>query len=203
MFPLLTGLIIGFAIAAPVGPIGLLCIRRSIADGRRAGFVSGLGAATADAIYGATAALGLTAVTNWLLEYRAWLQVGGGLFLVYLGIATLRSRPPTEAARAASTAKLSAAFGSTLVLTLANPLTILSFLAIFAGAGVAVERGVLPPGLMVLGVFLGSAAWWLILSGIAGWCGARLERGGLRIVNVIAGAVLLAFGAWQLGAAMG
>jgi threonine/homoserine/homoserine lactone efflux protein len=200
MFPFLKGLLIGFSIAAPVGPIGLLCIRRSIADGRRAGFVSGLGAATADGIYGAIAALGLTAIMNVLLAYRTWLQLGGGAFLVFLGIATLQSRPATEAAGATCSPSLGSAFVSTMVLTLANPMTILSFLAIFAGAGVDVGRGILPPILMMLGVFLGSAAWWLILSMIAGWFGARLERGGLRIVNALAGMLLLAFGAWQLSA---
>jgi threonine/homoserine/homoserine lactone efflux protein len=200
MFPFLKGLLIGFSIAAPVGPIGLR-IRRSIAEGRRAGFVSGLGAATADGIYGAIAALGLTAIMNLLLAYRIWLQLGGGAFLAYLGIATLRSRPATELGETKLSPKLGSAFGSTLLLTLANPMTILSFLAIFAGAGVDVGRGILPPALMVLGVFLGSAAWWLILSAIAAAIGARLKWEGLRIVNALAGAVLLAFGAWQLGAA--
>ncbi|HUR57981.1 MAG TPA: LysE family transporter [Opitutaceae bacterium] len=204
MSPLLKGLLLGFSIAAPVGPIGLLCIRRSIVDGRRAGFVSGLGAATADGIYGAIAALGLTAMMNLLFAYRAWLQVGGGAFLVYLGIATLRSRPDVVGQRVRSRSEggselPTCAFASTFFLTLANPMTILSFLAIFAGAGVEVGRGILPPVLMVLGVFLGSAAWWLILSTIAGCLGTRLEQGGLRIVNLVAGLVLLAAGLWQLG----
>src|SRR5437868_1618115 len=126
MSPFLQGLVIGFSIAAPVGPIGLLCIRRSVAHGRAAGFVSGLGAATADALYGVVAALGLTAVTTALLAHRAWLQLGGGIFLVGLGIATFRSRPPTSAAREAETARLPAAYASTLALTLTNPMTILS-----------------------------------------------------------------------------
>ena len=205
MPPLLKGLIIGFSIAAPVGPIGLLCIRRSLADGRAAGFVSGLGAATADALFGIVAALGLTAVTNLLLAQQFWLRLGGGVFLVYLGIATLRA--PGEANRAeapprgAKAGNLLGAYGSTLALTLANPMTILSFLGIFVGLGVgAADGGAFAAGWLVSGVFLGSAAWWLSLSAAAGWLGRRLEPGGLRAVNFASGLIIAAFGAWQLAA---
>lgn len=195
----LQGLVIGFSIAAPVGPIGLLCIRRSLADGRLAGLVSGLGAATADALYGVVAALGLTAVTALLLEHRALLQLGGGLFLVYLGLATLRPRPSVVVAPAASARNLPAAYLSTLTLTLANPLTILSFLGIFAGLGVgAVGPTALSAFALVAGVFLGSATWWLLLSFTAATLGARLRTGGLRALNVVSGLILAAFGIWQL-----
>ena len=195
----LQGLLIGFSIAAPVGPIGLLCIRQSLAHGRWLGFVSGLGAATADALYGAVAAAGLTAATQALLAHRDWLQLGGGAFLVYLGIATARSRPPGEPGRAPGRPGPAAAFASALGLTLTNPMTILSFAGIFAGLGagrLAAGRG--QAALLVLGVFLGSAAWWLLLSSAAGWLGRRLARGGLRFVNLASGAVIIAFGAWQL-----
>jgi threonine/homoserine/homoserine lactone efflux protein len=199
MWPLLQGLVIGFSIAAPVGPIGLLCIRRSVTDGKLAGFVSGLGAATADAIYGVVAVLGLTALTTALLEYRSWLQLGGGAFLLYLGGVTLRARSPVTAAPAARARNLARAYASTLALTLANPMTVLSFLGIFAGLGMgAATTGAGASGLLVLGVFIGSAAWWLVLSGTAGWLGKKLERGGLRIVNVGSGLVLAVFGLWQL-----
>ena len=212
MSPLLKGLIIGFSIAAPVGPIGLLCIRRSLADGRLAGFISGLGAATADAIYGVVAALGLTAITSALVAQRAWLQFGGGVFLIYLGIATLRERPGGAGRTGppppgAKTENLPAAYVSTLALTLTNPMTILSFLAIFAGlgpgagaAGALAAGGFdgLTAGWLVLGVFLGSAAWWLLLCSAAGWLGQRLEYGGLRVVNIASGLVIAGFGAWQL-----
>ncbi|MSU23342.1 MAG: LysE family translocator [Opitutus sp.] len=206
MSPLVQGLVIGFSIAAPVGPIGLLCLRRSLADGRLAGFVSGLGAATADALYGAVAALGLTAITRVLLDHRALLQLGGGVFLLYLGLATLRAKPG-DAGRAetplceAKAGKLSAAYFSLVGLTLANPLTILSFVGIFAGLGVgATAGGGWPAFRLVLGVFLGSAAWWLLLSSAAGWLGRQLAHGGLRTINFASGLVIAGFGAWQLAA---
>lgn len=201
MLPFLKGLIIGFSIAAPVGPIGVLCIRRSLSAGRLTGFVSGLGAATADALYGVVAALGLTAVTNLLLEQQHWLRLGGGLFLLYLGVATLRAPPPANEARARGAENRWAAYASTFGLTLTNPMTIISFVGIFAGIGVGgSSNGAGAACLLVAGVFLGSAAWWLVLSTTAGWLGARLQHGGLRVVNLVSGVVIAGFGAWQLGA---
>ncbi len=199
MSPLLTGLVIGFSIAVPVGPIGLLCIRRAITQGRVAGFASGLGAATSDAAFGLIAALGLTAIASALLEHRTWLQLIGGLFLVWLGISTLRSRPPAGTTNAPASRNLAAAYGSTFVLTLTNPMTILSFLGIFAGAGLGVTKpGAMAGAMMVVGVFLGSAAWWLILSSLASWLGGRLETRGLRALNTISGLVIAGFGLVQL-----
>ena len=160
----LQGIIIGFAIAAPVGPIGVLCIRRTLAEGRASGFVSGLGAATADAVYGAIAAFGLTLITDFLLGGASWLRLVGGAFLLYLGVKTFLARPAERAAEARGGGLLGA-YASTFFLTLTNPTTILSFAAIFAGLGVAGADNALSAALLVLGVFLGSAAWWLILSG--------------------------------------
>jgi len=191
---LFKGIIIGFAIAAPVGPIGVLCIRRTLAEGRTSGFVSGLGAATADAIYGSVAALGLTFVANLLTSGEMWLRLVGGAFLVFLGVRTFLARPVE---RAASTGKngLPGAYASTLFLTLTNPTTILSFAAIFAGLGAGSAGGDVPSAmLLVLGVFLGSAFWWLVLSGITGLFRARLSARGLRWVNRISGTVLATFG---------
>jgi threonine/homoserine/homoserine lactone efflux protein len=199
MLPFLKGLIIGFSVAAPVGPIGLLCIRRSLSAGRLVGFVSGLGAATADALCGIVAALGLTAVTNILLQQQHWLRLGGGVFLLCLGVATLRAAPPATDARAGVAKNLWGDYASTLVLTLMNPVTIIAFVGIFAGLGIgATAGGVWPACVLVAGVFLGSTLWWLILSTAASWLGARLQSGGLRIVNVVSGAIIAAFGAWQL-----
>ncbi len=199
MSAFLQGLLIGFSIAAPVGPIGLLCIRRSLTAGRLAGLVSGLGAATADALYGIVAALGLTAVTTLLLAYQRPLQFVGGLFLVYLGIAIMRSTPATAASGTPPTATLSAAYFSTLVLTLANPVTVLSFLGLFAGLGLLGNAHAPSAAFaLVLGVFLGSAAWWLLLSTSAAALGARLQSGGLRLLNLASGALIAAFGLWQL-----
>jgi threonine/homoserine/homoserine lactone efflux protein len=128
------GLVIGFSIAAPVGPIGLLCIRRSLADGTRAGLVTGLGAATADALYGCIAGFGLTAVSGFMVRQRVWLGLFGGAFLCYLGYRTMASKVADQPAENRAVRMLPA-YGSTLVLTLSNPLTILSFAAVFAGLG--------------------------------------------------------------------
>ncbi len=191
---LLRGIIIGFAVAAPVGPIGVLCIRRTLTDGRAAGLVSGLGAATADALYGCIAGFGLVFISDFLISQGTWLRLIGGAFLLYLGMRTFLARP-AEGAVSAQGDGLAAAYASTFFLTLTNPLTILSFAAIFAGLGVGSARGnYISAATLVLGVFLGSALWWLILSGATGLFRDRFSLGGLRWVNRISGAVIAGFG---------
>jgi threonine/homoserine/homoserine lactone efflux protein len=193
------GLLIGFAIAAPVGAIGVLCIRRTLAYGRLTGFVSGLGAATADALYGAVAALGLTSLSAALIAHQDSVRLVGGLFLCYLGVRTALAAPATAGA-AGERRGLLAAYGSTLALTLTNPSTILSFAAVFAGLGLADaagDRGA--AGLLVLGVFLGSAFWWLLLSGGVGLFRQALTPERLRWVNRISGVLLIGFGLLALG----
>ncbi|HEX9370073.1 MAG TPA: LysE family transporter [Roseiflexaceae bacterium] len=138
---LLRGLVVGFSIAAPVGPIGVLCIRRTLADGQVAGFVSGLGAATADAIYGSIAGFGLTFISGILVSQQGWLRLIGGLFLCYLGVKTLLARPAERPASAGGVG-LVGAYASTFFLTLTNPLTIFAFLGVFAGLGLANAAGV-------------------------------------------------------------
>jgi len=191
----LRGLAIGFGIAAPVGPIGILCIRRTLADGRAVGFAAGLGAATADALYGAVAAFGLTLVSSALVGQRIWLQAMGGLFLCYLGVRTWMAPPASAAETPGQGRSLLSAWASTFALTLTNPTTILSFVAIFAGLGLgAGAGGYRPAALMVLGVFLGSALWWLLLSTGVGFFRSALTRQGLRWVNRFAAAIITAFG---------
>jgi threonine/homoserine/homoserine lactone efflux protein len=199
----LRGLAIGFSIAAPVGPIGILCIRRTLAEGRASGFLSGLGAATADALYGCVAGFGLTVVSAFLVDQRAWVQLIGGVFLLALGVRTLRSKPAERAAQASAGRGLAGSYLSTLLLTLTNPMTIISFAGIFAALGVAETGGSLAAAAwLVAGVFLGSAAWWLLLSGGVGLMRERLASGALLWVNRASGAVLVVFGAiavWQSG----
>ena len=191
---LIEGMIIGFSIAAPVGPIGVLCVRRTLAKGRLFGFVSGLGAATADAVYGCVAALGLTFISNVLISQQQWTRLAGGLFLCWLGVRTFTAEPADGDASPTEN-RLAGAFGSTFVLTLTNPMTILAFGAIFAGLGVASTGGdYVSSGLLVLGVFLGSALWWLTLSGTVGVVRSKLDRRALRWVNRIAGIVIGGFG---------
>src|SRR5215468_7091379 len=131
----LKGLALGFSIAAPVGPIGLLCIRRTLSGGWRVGLATGMGAATADMVYGLVAAAGLTAVTELLVSARQPLQFAGGAALMLLGLTFLRADAPGERAGAADPTGLAAAYASTFVLTLTNPATILSFVAVMAGLG--------------------------------------------------------------------
>lgn len=201
---LLKGVIIGLSIAAPVGPIGVLCIRRTLAEGRRAGLVSGLGAATADAIYGCIAAFGLTFISGFLVSQQTWLRLIGGLFLCDLGARALLTRP-AERPAAASGVGLGGVYASTFILTLTNPMTILSFAAVFAGLGLANTGGDYVSALLLVGgVFLGSASWWLLLSGGVSLFRDRFGTAGLTWVNRVSGLVIIAFGVVALaGVAFG
>ncbi len=191
---LLRGFIIGFSIAAPVGPIGVLCIRRTLAEGRASGFVSGLGAATADAIYGCIAGFGLTFISSLLISQQVWLRLVGGAFLCYLGLKTSLARPAEKTASAEGYG-LAGAYASTFFLTITNPMTILSFAAIFAGLGVGSARGnYVFAGLLVSGVFIGSGLWWFILSGIVAVVRTKFDPSGLRWVNRISGIIITGFG---------
>jgi threonine/homoserine/homoserine lactone efflux protein len=194
---LLQGAGLGFAIAAPVGPIGLLCIRRTLAEGPATGLATGLGAAAADAVYGLVVALGLGALAGLLLEHAVLLRLGGGLLLAWLGLAAIRSARRgrrAEAAGGAGRAGLAAAFASSFALTLANPLTILSFAGFVAAfAGPAGGAGAAVP--LVAGVFLGSMLWWLLLVGGVAAAGRSLPAEAQRWIEGASGLVLLGFGA--------
>ena len=200
---LMKGILIGFSIAAPVGPIGVLCIRRTLAEGRATGFVSGLGAATADVVYGCIAGFGLTLVTRFLMDQQMWLRLFGGAFLCYLGVKTVLSRPADQSASAKGSG-LAGAYGSTFLLTLTNPMTILSFAAVFAGLGLASAGGsYASASILVLGVFAGSALWWLMLSGGVSLLRSRFDVPGLEWVNRISGVVIAGFGVVALLSLMG
>jgi threonine/homoserine/homoserine lactone efflux protein len=190
---LLQGFILGFSIAAPVGPIGVLCIRRTLADGRLTGFLSGLGAATADMLYGAIAAFGLTALMNLLVDQQDWLRAIGGLFLLYLGIRTFLTKPAEQSANARAT-NLFSAYASTFALTVTNPMTILSFIGMFSAvlpADTTVNAA--SSVSIVLGVFLGSAAWWLSLSGLVSLAREKFTPAWLQWVNRLSGIIITGF----------
>ncbi|MBN1119717.1 MAG: LysE family translocator [Anaerolineae bacterium] len=203
---LFRGIIIGFSIAAPVGPIGVLVIRRTLADGRINGLVSGLGAATADAIYGTVAGFGLTVISHFLIAQSDWLRLFGGGFLVYLGIKTFLARPAemettgeVEDDETPSRPGLLGAYASTFLLTITNPLTILSFAGVLAGLGIGETGG--DPQLamiLVLGVFTGSALWWLALSTGIGLFRHRVKPVTLQWVNRISGLVITGAGLFAL-----
>ncbi|MBL6749369.1 MAG: LysE family translocator [Nevskia sp.] len=191
--PLLAGIAVGFSIAAPVGPIGLLVIRRSLARGFVLGLVTGMGAATADTCFGVVAAFGLTVISSFLQEVSTPLSLVGGAFLVWLGLRTIRSPPPDDAAAGGGTS-LAAAYGSTFLLTLSNPATILSFAAVFTVFGVAAYSDYTAASTVVAGVFAGSTLWWLLLSGTTAWLRGRIRPAWLTGINRFSGALLCGFG---------
>lgn len=199
----LKSLLIGFSIAAPVGPIGVLCIRRTLAHGRVSGFVSGLGAATADAIYGSIAAFGLTFISLLIIENGIWLRLFGGVFLLLLGARTFFSIPKDNSSPYSTShtrRSLLSDYGTTFFLTLTNPLTILSFAAIFVGLDLSINtsRNYLDPLIMVIGIFLGSCTWWFLLSGFTGYFRNKIATSTMIWINRISGLIIAGFGVLSL-----
>jgi threonine/homoserine/homoserine lactone efflux protein len=192
---LLRGFVLGFVIAASPGPIFFLCLRRTLARGWLIGLVSGVGVATADAFYAGLAAFGIGAVTSLLTGERRWLALLGGVILVLLGLRSLIERPKTvEPPPASNGSGFAWAYMSTLGLTMANPSTIISFAALVATLGIGTGAGFVPPALLVLGVFAGSATWWLVLAGIGAGMRARLGPGALRAISAFSGLAIAGLG---------
>jgi len=187
------GFVLGLTIAATIGPISLLVIRRTLAEGRLVGLASGLGVASADGTYGGIAAFGLTAITSVLVGAGRVLGLIGGLFLIWLAWQTSRAQPGNAAATAPRRGGLAGAYLSVLGLTLTNPLTILSFAALFAGLGIS-NRSPLEAALMTLGVFAGSGTWWVVLTSAVAALRSRITPGLLRAINLISGVVIGLFG---------
>lgn len=188
------GLILGFSIAAPVGPIGVLCIHKTLEFGRFSGLFSGLGAACADAIYAIIAAFGLTFIANFLLEGQFWLRLIGGIFLLYLGLKTFNAKPNFQSKNIPHTTLIND-FVSTFFLTITNPMTIISFLAVFAGLGhSSIQGDYIQASMLVIGVFLGSALWWLTLSEGVTLFRKKVSHEVMTWVNRVAGTIILAFG---------
>ena len=199
LLPFLQGLILGFSIAAPVGPIGVLCIRQTLEHGLRTGLLTGLGAATADMLYGAVAAFGVTFVSDALLASQFWLRLAGGSFLLYLGLRTFLRQPQTML-EPAENRPYRTAYLTTFALTLTNPVTILAFAAIIAGLGPPRfgGNGYQSALLLVLGVFLGSSGWWLLLSSAVNLLRKRVSPTLLTWINRLSGLTILAFGLFAL-----
>ncbi len=190
----LKGIALGLAIAAPVGPIGVLCIRKTLEFGRLSGLFSGLGAACADTIYAVIAAFGLTIIANFLLEEHFWFRLAGGLFLLYLGWKTFSAMPNPQTKNLSHTTLINDFF-STFFLTLTNPMTILAFLAVFASLGLSdIEGDYIQAGELVCGVFLGSALWWLILSEGVTLFRKKISQETMEWINRTAGTIIMGFG---------
>lgn len=189
----LKGWLIGFFIAMPVGPIGMLCVKHSLVRGMSYGLVSGIGAALADAIYGALAGLGVSAISSFLSANQVVIQLVGGLFLSYLGLTTMFAQGADNCEDALKTRHWRI-FLATFFLTLTNPMTVLSFAGIYAGLSIGVEQELLAILLLTCGIFIGSAAWWLMLSMGAAVLGRNINIQTVNWLNKISGIVILAFG---------
>jgi threonine/homoserine/homoserine lactone efflux protein len=191
------GIAAGFIVAVPLGPVGILCFRRVLTGRRLVGLMTVAGAGLADSIYGTAAAFGLTAVAHTLLTHREGLRAAGGVFLLFLGVRMIRARTPEET-QVSSMGNLPAAFISAFLLMVANPAVIVSFLAVFAALDLGAVRGYSEMAWLGPGVFIGSAAWWFVYSMAKSRFNHRLRGATLHYIDVGAGILVCAFGAWQL-----
>ena len=195
---LLKGIVLGFLIAAPVGPVGVLCIRRTFAHGWIAGILAGLGAALADAIFGIIAAFGLKTVSDVLLANQEFLRLGGGTFLIVMGIRTMLQRGPVTK-EVKERPGLFGGFKAAFLLTITNPVTLLAFMAIHAASdNVAANLSLATAGVLVGGVLLGALLWWFLLTATAGIFRNVINAENLTIVNRVAGVLLVGFGIFLL-----
>lgn len=192
---LLTCILSGFFLAAPIGPVNLICIRRTLTDGYIAGFTVGLGAAAADTVYGYAAAAGLSVITDFILQYHTAFRWGGGLFIIFLGFKTLHAVPQEVAADNTAAAGLYKLFAGIFLLTLTNPITIFTFIALFSSLGVAmlVTNG-FSAAIAAFGVFCGSALWWITLTSIVQLLRKKVTARSLTQINKLAGTVIILLG---------
>jgi threonine/homoserine/homoserine lactone efflux protein len=196
----LKGVVIGFAIAAPIGPISVLCIQRSLSDGFKIGLMTGIGAALADGTYGLIAGFGLTTISSILVAQQFWIRIIGGLFLLYLGVKTLTTLPRQQAISKGPEKSSWHACATSYFLTMTNPMTILSFIAVFAGLGVGgTSINYFNAVSLVTGITVGSAIWGLLLcSGVVYILRDRVSQPFMRTINWISGGVIFAFGLFAL-----
>lgn len=192
LYALFEGMGIGFVIAGIVGPIAILCIRRTLQEGQAVGLAVGLGAAIADVVYSLIAGFGLTTIANFLIMHRIWFQVVGGLFLFYLGLKSFFEQVTLQAANVNARGRMAIVF-STFLLTMTNPITILSFAAIFTSFGVGVAGGYYGAVMLVFGVFSGAMAWWIILTSVLSKFRVHVTPTVLGYINKLSGLILIGF----------
>jgi threonine/homoserine/homoserine lactone efflux protein len=190
----LKGILVGFLMAAPVGPVGVVCIQRTLHRGRIYGLISGMGAATADALYGCVAAFGLTVISNFLVAQQFWFRLIGGGFVCILGLKAWLAKP-TEKVISENTFSYFGAYSSTFFLTLMSPMTVLGCIALFAGLGlVSSTVRYVPASIVVAGVFTGSGAWWWILSYLTNLFREKMNPRKMDIVNKVSGIAIFVLG---------
>jgi threonine/homoserine/homoserine lactone efflux protein len=195
---LIEGLVIGFSLAAPVGPVGVLCIRRTLTHGSKRGLIVGISAACADMLYGIVAAFGVTLISDFISHQQQWIRLVGGILLIILGYRTFHSHASTDTP-INGTNGLVRAFISTFLLTLTNPMTLFAFAAVFAGIGLNKIIGDNWSGtFLVAGVFLGSLSWFTLLTALVHFFREKITANGLTLVNKIAGTLLILFGVFAL-----
>jgi len=191
---LLKGAIIGFSLAAPIGPVGMMCIRRTLTHGHLRGFVSGLGAATADSVYAIVAAFGITLISNFIVQQEYWIRLVGGILLVALGLRTLLVHPVEKDGKNGLNGHASA-YVTMFLLTFTNPMTLFAFAVVFAGIGAGSAVGdTLTASFLVAGVFSGSALWFLVITTAVHFYKDKFKLWGLKVINVIAGSFILICG---------
>ena len=186
----LKGIFIGFAMAVPLGPIGVMCIRRTLTEGRLRGLIIGLGAATADFLYGCIAAFGITIISDTLVSQRIWIRLVGGALLLSLGVRTFR-KIPADPKIPINNSGILRTYLTAFLITLTNPLTIFAFLAVFAALGLGSDLGNFSESALVAGVFIGSGLWFLSLSSGVILFRKKLDLVGLGWVNKIAGVFII------------
>jgi threonine/homoserine/homoserine lactone efflux protein len=189
----LKGLIIGFAMAVPIGPIGIMCIRKTLAEGHTRGLIIGLGAATADSLYGSIAAFGLTFISDVITGQHFWVTLLGGGLLLFLGIRTFRAKRKVPKIPSDNKGMLGS-YVSAFLLALTNPMTIFAFVAVFAAFGLGHRLSIVSACILVLGVFAGSSLWFLTLGYVATLFRKKLDAGGLTWVNRISGVLIILSG---------
>jgi threonine/homoserine/homoserine lactone efflux protein len=189
----LKGLIIGFAMAVPIGPLGVMCIRKTLAEGHTRGLIIGLGAATADSLFGSIAAFGLTFISDVIASQHFWLRLVGGGLLLFLGIRTFRAKRKDPSIPLDNKGLLRS-YVSSFVLALTNPVTIFAFVAVFAAFGLGHRLNIISACILVLGVFAGSCLWFLTLGYVATLFRKKLDSKGLRWVNRISGVLIILSG---------
>lgn len=199
----LQGLMLGIGIAAPVGPIGLLCIRRTLQHGPMMGFATGMGAAFADTFYGAIAAFGVSAAIGFLSGHDTAFKLIGGIVVLAVAVRTFQQKPPVQDGdNAPDSPSALAGFMTGLSLTLTNPATIMAFIAVFAGFGLGADLSAVDAGLLVGGVFVGSSLWWLTLSSVVASVRHRISNAAISTINHCTGIALAVFGVWAVGSGL-
>ena len=191
---LIRGIIVGLMIAIPVGPVNILCIHRTLESGWKSGVISGLGAAAADMLYGGIAGFSITLVVRFLVQELFWIRLFGGILLVAIGISYFFKRPQSLDAQKQDRASAYSDLRSTFLLTLTNPTTVLSFLALLAALGMGNQRQWWLTVFLVVGIFCGSMAWWIVLSSIVNCFRGRFNDRILRLMNRVAGLAIGGFG---------